>query len=218
MAYIPGSLSIERVIRPNAVEELLRLQPSSGAAAIIFDLEASLKRTGLCDFIKECEAANAPLTLEANGSIAIPPSMEKRFEFFREFYGLTRWAVLGVEILQTGEKKADSKAEAKSSAGGSSEGSSGMKKLDEPPPAPAAKPKAKTFQKLEAVPLQTVPAGIVWIAGASKKAAGPKGKSPTGPGPLSNKLGGHRVGWSSVGLGKPSAGLKNLGGFGGPRG
>lgn len=213
MAYITGALSIERVIRPNAVEELLCVHPDDGAKAIVFDLEASLKRTGLCDFIKECEAAKTPLHLESNGALTIPPNMEARFEFFREFYGLTRWAVLGVEILQTADKKGDAKSESKPAGGGDT---GGVKKFDDPPP-PAPKPKAKTFQKLEAVPLRTVPAGIVWIAGPGKKASGPKAADQTGPGALSTKLGGHKVGWSSVGLGKPSAGLKSLGGFSGLR-
>lgn len=213
MAHITGTLSIERVIRPNAVEELLCLVPDNASKAIVFDLEASLQRTGLVDFIKECEAAKTPLTLEMNGGINIPANMEKRFEFFREFYGLTRWVVMNVEILQSSEKK----------SGGDENKSSGeenrsMKKFDDPPPPPAAKPKAKTFQKLEAMPLRTVPAGIVWIAGASKKASGPKAAANTGPGALSSMLGGHKVGLSKAGLGTPSAGLKSLGGFGGMRG
>jgi len=214
VGYITGTLSIERVIRPNAVEELLCLIPDDGAKTIVFDLEASLQRTGLCDFIKECETAKTPLTLESNGGIHIPPNMEKRFEFFREFYGLTRWVVMNIEILQTSEKKGDAKDEKKSSG----EENRGVKKFDEPPPPPAAKPKAKTFQKIEAMPLRTVPAGIVWIAGASKKPSGPKTASTTGPGSLSTKLGGHKVGLSKAGLGSPAAGLKSLGGFGGMRG
>ena len=90
-----------------------------------------------------------------------------------------------------------------------------MKKLEaEPPPSPAKKTAPKTFKKLEAMPLHTVPAGIVWVDGA-KKPGGPKLEKKSAPSPLSTKLGGHKIGFSPVGLGMPAAGLKSLGGMGG---
>lgn len=210
MAYIPGILGIEKIIRPHGAEELLCLTPHSGGKAIIFDLESSMKREGLCAFIKECEAAKTPVGLEGNGALNIPVGMNSRFEFFREFYGLNKWVALGVEILQTPDDKKAAKEEKKEDAG-----TSGIKKIDEPPPV-VKKPAPKTFKKIEAMPLRTVPAGIVWIAD-SKKPGGPKKDAMNKPLPLSDKLGGHKVGFSRVGMGMPAAGLKSLGGFGGMR-
>ena len=210
MAYIPGTLTIERVIRPNAVEELLCLKPDNGGKAIIFDLDIPTMRAGLCEFIKECNIAKTPLRLETNGGVAIPQAQESRFEFYREFYGLTRWAVIGVDILQTSDEKKDSKDEKKSSG----EENKSMRKL-EPEPAPVPKkPKPKISKKLEPKALNVVPASIVWIAeGSLKKPTGPHQKKINSPLSLSLKLGGHKVGLSHFGLGRPASGLKSLGGM-----
>ena len=226
MPHITGVLDIERVIRPTAVEELLCLKPANGSKAIIFDLEVAMQRAGLCEFIKECAAFKTPLMLESNGGLAIPPAMENRFEFYHEFYGLTRWALVNIEILKSSEDKKEGKSESKGGTkaegqtekkenGGkkeSGEENRSMKKLDAPPP-PAAKPKPKISKKLDPKMLNTIPASIVWIAGGSvKEVGGPKKAAPTGPLALSVKLGGHKVGLSKFGLGAPSAGLKSLGG------
>jgi hypothetical protein len=206
--YIPGILTVERVIRPGAVEELLCLKPADGSKAIIFDLELSMKRSGLCEFIKECDAAKMPFKLETNGGLKMDPAMEDRFNFYREFYGLDRWVVLGVEILQA--DKRDGKKEEKKA----SDETKSMKKLDPEPPPVVKKPKPKISKKLEPRAVNIIPASIVWIAEGSIK--GPNGLSKTklsAPLPLSMKLGGHKVGLSSVGLGLPAAGLKSLGGM-----
>lgn len=211
MAYITGKLTIERVIRQNAVEELLRLDPENGGKAIVFDLEKHKLREGLCSFIKECENAKFVVKLEANGGILIPADMETRFSFYREFYGLSRWVVIGVELLQTNEKK----EEKNSSTSGGSDENKEMKKLEAEPPPEIKKPKLKISKKLEPMPLNIVPASIVWIAGTSVKSPAGPAKQKTAPPAvsLSGKLGGHKVGLSAYSLGHSASGLKSLGGM-----
>ncbi|GEM_PF-2287154 len=210
MPYIPGILTIERVIRPNAVEELLRLNPDSGAKAIVFDLEKPKMREGLCNFIKECETAKLSPRLEADGGVLVPAEMEPRFAFYREFYGISRWTLLGVELLQTSEKKEEKKA----SAGGGGDENKEMKKLEAEKPPELPKPKPRISKKLEPRPLNMVPASIVWIAGGTvSRPSTPERKSPSPPGSLSVKLGGHKVGLSAYSLGRPASGLKSLGGM-----
>jgi hypothetical protein len=204
--YLPGTLTIERVIRPGAVEELLCLIPENGGKSIVFDLDKPKTREGLCNFIKECEAAKFSIKLQSNGSIAIPVDMEARFSFYRDFYGLTQWTLIGVELLQTNDKKDEKKS--------SGEDNKEVKKFDPEPPPEPKKPKVKISKKLEPRPLNVVPASIVWIAGGAMQApSGPQKSKPTTSLPLSVKLGGHKVGLSAYSLGRPASGLKSLGGM-----
>ncbi len=204
MAYITGSLGIERVIRPNAVEELFRLGPEDGGKAVIFDLQGGLRQEGLREFIKECLQAQTPLRLEANGALKPPVELEARFAFYTEFYGLSRWSLLGIEILQTSDEK---KGDSKEDTGDKQE----MKKLE--PPSLETRPlkKPAISRRLESRALNVIPASIVWIANSSAKPQGLASSQPAGPSTLANRLGMQRMGFNRPGLGKPSVGIRSIG-------
>lgn len=209
MPYLAGVLSIERVIRPGVVEDLLRLTPSDALRAIIFDLDASLVRTGLCEFIKECDSAKAPLLFGEDGQIVIPSALENRFEFYKEFYGLSRSCLVGVDILKVSKKD---------SSTGSADGGSSIKKIDPPAEEPKKAAKPKISKKLEPRNLNTIPAGIMVVAEGSLKGPGAaKTPKPLTPPALSAALGAQRMGVRSFGLGKAATSIKSIGGFGGPR-
>jgi hypothetical protein len=204
--YLKGLLTIERVIRPGVVEELLRLVPEDGSPSVVFDLEDALQRTGLCELIRECQGANAVLLLNEQGQIVVPPALEKRFEFYREFYGVGTEMLKAVELLRSG-KKSESKKNA-------SDGASSMKKLtpEEEAPVPKKPKNPKVSKKLDPKNLNIVPAGIMVIAEGSVKSP----TSPAGPGesrmPLSGSLGSQKPMVRSFALGKAAISLRSTGG------
>jgi hypothetical protein len=195
------------------VEELLSLLPDDGGKAIVFDLERDKRRVGLCEFIKECMTEKIRLKLSDAGSLEVPKEKEKRFNYYREYYGVTLWALYDVELLKTSQEKKEKEKKDSGDSSGDSEEKKTVQ-LIEPEAPPPPKKSAKIFKKLEAQPLHIVPAGLTWVAeGVAKNSSGPKKELK--PVALSAKLGGHKIGLSSMRLAAPASGLKSLGGFSG---
>jgi hypothetical protein len=201
MSYIPGTLSTERVIRPNVVEDLLVLSPTAGGSKIIFDLEDSLMRSGLCEFIDEAKRGQQSIRLAGDGSLVMPDSLKKRFEFYREFYGLDYAMLQSVTLLKESKKS--------SSTGSSAEDGEEMKKLDaaeEPKPKAAKK---KGIKKSIAQALNIVPAGIAYIAdSAAAKAISAKSLTPSMPARTSSALGFQTLRVNSFCLGRAASSVR----------
>jgi len=203
-----GQLIVERVVRPQKVEELLALS-SPGQKNIVFDLDDSLQRTGLVGFINECNANEEALELSNAGLLQVPEEMKGRFGFYEEFYGLSVEMLLEVELLQSDEETKSS-----DSSGSSEEDGSSVKKFDEQlKPGKKKKPK-KSSQKLKSQEVNVVPAGITYIMeNPDAKKSEPKPIKPT---PLSSRLGAQKISLNKFSLGKAAASLKSSGisGFG----
>lgn len=211
MPFKEGQLIIERVVRPQRVEELLALS-YPGEKNIVFDLDDSLQRTGLVAFINECSANDEALTLSNSGLLQVPDDMKGRFGFYEEFYGLSKEMLLEVELLQEESNKNSSDSSSSSEEDGSS-----VKKFDEKlktQKPKKKKPPLKTSQKLKTTELNSVPAGIAYVM--ENPEASKKAPTPLRPAPLSARLGAQRISLNKFSLGKSAASLKSTGisGFG----
>jgi len=185
------------------MEELLSLRPAQGGRDIVVDLEASLQRSGLVAFIKEWQQSQCALLFSKDGLLEIPAPLQNLFEFYTEFYGLSRAMLKEVEILKAA-------AEEKKESKGGAQGEDSLKKLDAPAPKEKEKKKPKVSVKLEPRNVNTVPAGIVQIVG-NPAAQGMTAPKPLTPAPLSNRLGAQRISLNRYALATPASSIKSVG-------